>query len=122
MNRDGAPDIIVANSSTQGFMILYNQGGTAVGLSISNTHPKAGQAVTLTAHVSATIAGAGIPTGTVAFKDGGTTLSTTSLSGGKATFTTMKLSVGTHQFLVDYFGTGTFLPGASFTSTVTVTK
>jgi Bacterial Ig-like domain (group 3)/FG-GAP-like repeat len=122
MNRDGAPDIIVANSSTQGFMILYNQGGTAVGLDISNIHPKSGQAVTLTAHVSATIAGAGIPTGTVAFKDGGTTLSTASLSGGKATFTTTKLSVGTHQLLVDYFGTGTFLPGVSFTSAVTVTK
>lgn len=122
MNRDGAPDIVVANTSTQGFMILYNQGGTAVGLDISNIHPTSGQAVTLTAHVSATIAGAGIPTGTVAFKDGATTLATASLSGGKATFTTTKLAVGTHYLLVDFFGSGTFLPGVSDTYTVTVTK
>ncbi|MFE3866447.1 Ig-like domain-containing protein, partial [Streptomyces goshikiensis] len=47
-----------------------------------------GQSVTLTATVTATSPGAGTPTGTVTFKDGGTTLGTGTLVSGVATFTT----------------------------------
>ena len=54
-----------------------------------------GQPVTLTATVSAKVAGAGTPTGTVTFMDGATALGTETLTAGLATLTTSGLPAGT---------------------------
>src|SRR5262249_6876561 len=67
-----------------------------------------GQSVTFTATVTAVAPGAGTPSGTVTFKDGGRTVSTQRLSGGVATFTTSALSVGSHSVTATYSGDSNF--------------
>jgi hypothetical protein len=78
----------------------------------SSANPSAfGESVTFTATVSAT---SGTPTGTVLFKDGGTTLGTGALAGGQATFATSNLSVATHPITAEYQGApGSFNPSTS---------
>jgi hypothetical protein len=63
--------------------------------------------VTFTATISPSMA-----TGTVAFKDGDTTIGTGILNGGKATFST-NLSVGTHSITAVYSGDGNCNASAS---------
>ena len=65
---------------------------------------------TLTATVSSTN---GVPTGTVAFYDGATSLGSTTLSSGSASFSTTNLAVGTHQLSALYEGTNTYYPSRS---------
>src|SRR5262249_1637686 len=79
--------------------------------------PNFGQTVTFTA----TVTGLGpIPTGSVTFKDGSTTLVTVSLDGaGQATFTTTSLSLGPHTISAVYGGDEIYL-GSTGTITQTV--
>ncbi len=79
-----------------------------------------GQSVTFTA-VVASIAG-GIPTGTVTFKDGSTTLGAGALSGAPsvASFRTATLSGGSHAITAVYDGTADFAKSVSSTLTQTV--
>jgi hypothetical protein len=81
-----------------------------------------GQAVTLTATVSATLASFGTPVGSVDFVDTttNTDLGSVALSGGMATLTTVALNSGTHVITATYAGNTTFL-GSSATLTETVT-
>jgi LPXTG-site transpeptidase (sortase) family protein len=68
----------------------------------SNNNPSVpGQAVTFTAIVSAAT---GVPTGTVTFLDGATTLGTGTLAGGVTTFTTSVLISGSHNITASYSG------------------
>jgi len=67
-----------------------------------------GQSTTFTATVSAVAPGAGTPTGTVTFLDGGSSIGTGTLSGGVATFTTSALAVGNHTITTSYGGDGNF--------------
>jgi hypothetical protein len=108
-NGDGAND--VALLSYGDVMMMYNQGGTRSRLSSSAATITYGHSVTFTASVSASIAG--IPTGTVTFKDGGTLLSTVKLSGGRATYTDAKLTKGTHTISATYSGDANFNPHGS---------
>jgi hypothetical protein len=119
-NADGAPDVAVADETTSSYMILYNTGGTSLKLAASIAKPIAGQRVTFTATVSASIAGSGTPSGKLAFKDNSTTLGTVSLSGGKATFSTASLARGTHTIKGSYFGNSSFNPHLSTGLTITV--
>ncbi len=73
-----------------------------------------GQAITLTARVSAALAGSGTPMGTVTFLDGGVLLGSVSLVSGSATLTTSALAVGSHAITVVYGGNSAF--GASTSS------
>ena len=66
---------------------------------------KFGQTVTFTATVTS---GAGTPTGTVTFKDGATTLSTTAMNSGVATLNTATLTVGAHTITANYNGDANF--------------
>ena len=69
---------------------------------VSSVNPSTvGQAVTFTATVSS---GGGTPTGTITFKDGGTTLATVPLSGVTASFTTSSLTAGSHSITAVYSG------------------
>ncbi|HET6930495.1 MAG TPA: Ig-like domain repeat protein [Candidatus Acidoferrum sp.] len=67
-----------------------------------------GQSITFTVTVSAVAPGSGTPTGTVTFKDGGSSIGTGTLTGGVATFTTSELSVGNHTITASYGGDGNF--------------
>ena len=72
-----------------------------------------GQAVTFTATVAVTSPGAGTPTGSVAFKDGGTniaTCATQAVTGTTATCTVSSLAVATHSITATYIGDTNFSP------------
>jgi len=77
----------------------------------SSTNPSTfGQPVTFTATVTSP---GGTPAGTVAFKDGMTTLGAGTLTGGVATFTTASLAAGSHTITSEYEGSGSFRASAS---------
>jgi alpha-tubulin suppressor-like RCC1 family protein len=67
------------------------------------------QPVTLTA----TVAGAGSPSGTVVFKDGTLTLGSAPIAGGVAALTTAQLAGGTHPLTAVYNGDAAFLSSTS---------
>ena len=95
--------------------------GTTTGVTSSANPSVSGQPVTFTATVKAKTAGAGIPTGTVTFKDGPSTLGTATLNGsGQATFTTSTLAAGSHSITASYGGDANFKGSTSpkFTQTV----
>jgi len=88
---------------------------TTTTLTSSAATVSVGQAVTLTAGVTA----GSVPAGSVSFLDGTTTIGSVSLSGGTATFTTTTLSIGTHQLSAVYGAQGVW--GTSTSAAVTVT-
>lgn len=76
---------------------------------VSSANPSVfGQSVTFTATVSAVAPGAGIPTGTVSFRDNGIEIGIGTLSGGVAQFTTSALALGTHPITAVYVATSNF--------------
>jgi hypothetical protein len=118
-NQDGALDI-----ATRGvmFSMLLNTGGTVFKTTSSPNPSKQGQAVTFIASVSASLKAQPVPTGTVRFKDGTTTLATLNLQQGRARFRTSTLSVGTHQITAFYSGDSHFNPNTALTITQVVTQ
>jgi large repetitive protein len=85
------------------------QGNTTTGLTTAPSPSVYGQSVTITATVNAVAPAAGIPTGTVQFKDNSVNLgSAATLAGGQASITTAALSVGVHTLTADYSGNGDF--------------
>jgi hypothetical protein len=89
---------------------VVNKDATSNVLTSSPNPSSPGQAVTLTAIVTANAPGSGIPTGTVTFKTIKSTLATVTLnSAGHATFTTSSLPVGTTTLTAVYNGDGNFL-------------
>ena len=110
-------------TSTSGAVVLnVNKGATTTAVTAAPNPSVFGQTVTFTATVAATAPAAGIPTGTVTFKDGATTLGTGTLSGTSASFTTSTLSVGAHTITAVYDGDGSFNPSTSPPLTQTVNK
>jgi Bacterial Ig-like domain (group 3)/FG-GAP-like repeat/Cep192 domain 4/FG-GAP repeat len=109
-NGDNAPDLAVADSGANVVSVLLNTGGTFVTTTSSLNPSSAGQAVTFTASVAASIGGSPAPTGSVTFMDGGTALGSASLSSGQANFTTSSLSAGTHTITAAYSGDSNFNP------------
>ncbi|MBI3189915.1 MAG: Ig-like domain repeat protein, partial [Ignavibacteriales bacterium] len=81
-----------------------------------------GQSVTFTATVTASLPGAGTPTGSVEFFDGATSLGTATLSGGTGSVSTSSLSTGSHSITVVYNGDGNFNTSSSSALTQTVNK
>ncbi len=80
----------------------------------SSTNPSVfGQSVTYTATVSVTSPGVGLPTGTVTFSDGSTSLGTAAVSSGQATFSSAALSVSTHTITASYSGDNNFIESTS---------
>lgn len=82
-----------------------NKAGTTVQL-LSGLNPSlSGQSVMFTATVSVTAPGSGPASGTVAFRDGATSLGTGTLDGsGVATYTTAALGTGIHLMTAVYGG------------------
>jgi hypothetical protein len=91
-----------------------SKAGTTTSLALSANSVVAGQSVTFTAMVSVNHPGAGTPTGSVTFMEGGTTLGTAVLnSADKAAFTTSSLSVGQHTITAIYGGDASFATSIS---------
>jgi hypothetical protein len=125
INGDGKPDIF-------GSAVLINQYGSAVtpppptltgsttSLSAAPTSITVGQSVTLTATV-APASGATIPTGSVTFSDGATTLGTGSLNAqGVAMLSTSTLAAGVQSITANYGGNTSFSGSTSSAISVTV--
>jgi hypothetical protein len=79
----------------------------------------AGQKVTLSATVAETN-GSGVPTGTVTFLSGATSLGTGTLSSGRATYSTSSLDVGSHSITASYGGDASNLSSTSTAVSVTI--
>jgi hypothetical protein len=91
-------------------------GGTYDGTPFSAAY---GQSITFVA----TVASAGVPSGTVGFFDGATLLATVPLDGsGKATLTTTGLAVGPHWITATYSGDADFLGAESGSTTESVNQ
>ncbi|HEY2156870.1 MAG TPA: Ig-like domain repeat protein [Isosphaeraceae bacterium] len=94
---------------------------TTATLVVSPTNPGLGQTVTLIAAVTPNSPSTGIPTGTVTFLDGTTTLGSAPLnSSGIAVFTTTGLTGGSNVLEASYASDGTFSAATSPTVTVTI--
>ena len=87
---------------------VVNKANTTTAVTSSANPSVFGQSVTFTATVSAVAPGAGTPTGTVTFLDGGNPIGSGTLSGGIATFSTSALAVGNHTITTSYGGDGNF--------------
>lgn len=87
---------------------------TSVALSSGTNPASAGDAITLTATVSATN---GIPTGAVTFADGTTNLGSSPLVSGSAALTVSSLTGGDHALTAAYAGDGSF--GSSTSAVLT---
>jgi hypothetical protein len=103
------------NASSSSIVTLtINQASTSVTLDSLANAALVGQPVTFTAVVRATPPGGGIATGAVTFKEGATTLGTSTLDTvGVATFTTSALNLGNHAITAEYSGDASYLASAS---------
>ncbi len=89
---------------------VVNKAATTITL-VSSPNPSTfGQSVAFTATVSSPSA---IPTGTVTFKSGGTTIGTATLAGGVGTLTMTTLSVGTLSMTAVYNGSSSLFGSTS---------
>ncbi|WP_341922218.1 Ig-like domain repeat protein [Polaromonas sp. YR568] len=92
------------NTSTSAVLTQTVNKYTTTTALTSSANPSAySQNVTFTA----TVSGAGSPTGTVTFKDGTTTLATVNLTGNVATYSLSTLSVASHGITAVYNGDAT---------------
>jgi Bacterial Ig-like domain (group 3)/Beta-propeller repeat/Putative Ig domain len=99
---------------------VVNQGTTTTSLSASPNPATLGQSVTLSATVTPVAPAAGMPTGTVTFLDGATSLGTGTLSGGQATLATSSLASGAHSITVRYAGDPNFAGNTSSAVSVAI--
>ena len=100
-------------AGTSGTTQTVGQDATTIALAASASPSVFGQSITFTAIASAAAPGAGVPTGTVTFWDGATTLGTGRLDAtGKATFKTAALAVASHTIAASYAGDTHFLAGS----------
>jgi hypothetical protein len=115
----GDTDHATSTSSAVTVTVTTARIGTTTALTASATTAATGASITFTAAV-ARVSGTGIPTGTVTFLDGATTLGTGTLDAtGKTTYQTSALSTGSHSITAAYGGDA--LNAVSTSSAVTVT-
>jgi hypothetical protein len=112
-------DLNFTGSTSAVLKQTVNKAGTASTVTSSLNPSKHGTAVTFTASIKSLTTGT--PTGSVAFKDGTTTLGNGTLSGGKATLATSALAAGSHSITVVYAGDTSFLGSTSPALVQTVT-
>jgi hypothetical protein len=92
-------------TATAGFSLAVTTTTSSVAVTTSVNPSNDGQSVTFTAAVSGSGA---VPTGTVTFKDGGTTLFSGTLVKQLASYTTSTLAPGLHSISVAYSGDSSF--------------
>src|SRR3989454_1038359 len=115
---NGSPAFAASSSPTVN-QIVNAPAAAATSTSLTSTpNPSTvGQAVTLSSTVTS---GAGVPTGTVTFRDGATTLGVVSLVNGSASLSISTLAAGTHSLTAVYSGSPSFLASTSPTVIHTV--
>ena len=101
-------DASFIGSTSSALTQTVNKASTSAAISTSASPSILNQSVTLTAMVTVSAPGSGTPSGSVTFKDGGTTLGTGALSSGRATFTSSSLVVGSHSITAVYGGDANF--------------
>jgi hypothetical protein len=106
-------DINFAPNTSRALTQVVNQATDSTGLKSSASPAAVGTQVTFTATVTNTVSGDSlVPTGTVTFKDGTTTLGTAPLTAGVGTFSTKTLVLGPHSITAAYGGDANF-PGST---------
>jgi hypothetical protein len=107
-------DADFSGTTSDAYSQTVNAAGTSTAL-VSDRNPSTyGQVVTFTATVTATPPGSGIPSGSVTFFDGSSSLGTVTLDGsGQATLATGALGAGGHSVTVAYAGDGNFSASTS---------
>lgn len=106
-------DAVFAASTSNAVIQVVNKGTVTVTLG-SNPNPSAiGQAVLFSASVTPATLGAGTPTGSVTFSEGGTNLGTVLLVGASASISVSTLGPGSHLIIATYSGDATFKAGVS---------
>jgi len=96
---------------------VVNPGNTTTSLTSSPNPSTVGQTVTLSSTVSPVAPASGIPTGSITFRDGATTLGVVALVNGSASLSSSTLTAGSHSLTAVYGGSTTF--AASTSPTVT---
>ena len=124
LNADGAVDLIIVNNAVPGIGVLMNTGGTKSTLLSSVPTAVYGTNITFTATFTKGLPQlTAVPTGTLTFKDGLTTIGTGILNAsGVATFTTNGLTAGSHSITAFFPGDANFQPNTTLAVPVTVTK
>jgi hypothetical protein len=111
-------DANFASSQSATVTLPVSKYPTTTALSSTPNPSSSGQAVTLTAQVTTT--GPAMPTGSVTFRNGTTTIGTAALNAsGIANLTTKGLPVGSDQLTATY--TGSAMSSTSVSATVTQT-
>ena len=100
-------------STSAGLAFTVSKGDTMTALVGTPNPIVQGAPLTLTASVAAVSPATGLPTGSVTFKDGTTTLGSAALSAGVARVTTSNLTVGSHAITATYEGSASFLGSTS---------
>ena len=95
-------DAMMSSSTSPGLTQVIKRAATGTAVTSSLNPSIAGQSVTFTVTLTSA---AGVPTGSVTFKDGATVLGSVPLSGGIASFTTSALTAGTHNIKAVYAAT-----------------
>jgi hypothetical protein len=113
LNGDGSPDLVVANFTLATVSVLLNTGGTRLQTTSSSNPSRAGQSVTFSTTVRQSVSGTGVPTGSINFLDGNTSLGTAPPNSGVAMLTTSSLSQGTHNIVASYSGDTNFNPNTA---------
>jgi len=112
-----------SSSTSSPATVPVSMASTTTSLRTSASTSVFGQPVTFTATIGVVAPGAGVPTGSVTFKDGSTTLGTGALnSTGQATFATTTLAVGSHTITAVYGGDPDFSGSTSAALAQTVSK
>jgi hypothetical protein len=101
-------DASFASSLSPVSNLSVTRGSTKTALSASSVSLLLGELLTLTARVTPLAPSAGIPTGTIRFKDSSASLATVNLAGGVATFATVSLPVGARGLTASYLGSTSY--------------
>jgi hypothetical protein len=112
----------LAGSTSAALTQTVKSATTTASLTLSANPAVFGQPITLTARVRAVAPGAGVPSGTITFKDGTTVLGTATLSNGVAVYQTAALAVGKHSLSAGYSGDGNFTGSSAAAVTETINK
>src|SRR2546425_55184 len=113
-------NVVETNLFTNVIGKIYVRPATSTTLNSTPNPSVFGQAVTLTATVAPVLADPLVPTGSVTFKDGATTLGTVALVNGSASLVTSALAAGSHSLTASYSGSLEFAVSTSAVRTQTV--
>jgi hypothetical protein len=112
LNGDGLVDLVATNTSSSTVGVLLNNSpapapGAKTTTTLGTSAPTAvfGQTELLTATVNSQ---AGVPTGTVTFRDGTTVLGTAPVNAAGQATLAVSLGVGNHELSASFAGTGNF--------------